>query len=85
MLNPRVLKCELCQITFQQAVDQVPDWDDRHRTVKWVDVEKALSPQRPGKKKVSVWKGGQQSMINHKHAKHLKEKSFPVISKNLLR
>ncbi|MCJ8733357.1 hypothetical protein PDJAM_G00222410, partial [Pangasius djambal] len=52
VLNAQVMKCKLCQITFQQPVDQVPDWDDRHRTVKWVDVEKTLSPQRPSKKKV---------------------------------
>ncbi|KAF5907639.1 hydrocephalus-inducing protein, partial [Clarias magur] len=52
VLNAQIVKCNLCQITFQQPVDQVPDWDDRHRTVKWVDVEKPLSPQRPAKKKV---------------------------------
>ncbi|KAK2848119.1 hypothetical protein Q7C36_009801 [Tachysurus vachellii] len=52
VLTEWVMKCKLCQITFQQPVDQVPDWDDRHRTVKWVDVEKPLSPQRPAKKKV---------------------------------
>ncbi|XP_047678536.1 hydrocephalus-inducing protein-like isoform X5 [Tachysurus fulvidraco] len=52
VLTERVMKCKLCQITFQQPVDQVPDWDDRHRTVKWVDVEQPLSPQRPAKKKV---------------------------------
>ncbi|GAA6080556.1 hydrocephalus-inducing protein-like isoform X5, partial [Tachysurus ichikawai] len=52
VLTERVMKCKLCQITFQQPVDQVPDWDDRHRTVKWVDVEKPLSPQRPAKKKL---------------------------------
>ncbi|XP_047008963.2 hydrocephalus-inducing protein homolog isoform X3 [Ictalurus punctatus] len=52
VLNAQVMKCKLYQITFQQPVDQVPDWDDRHRTVKWVDVEKPLSPQRPAKKKV---------------------------------
>ncbi|XP_053479109.1 hydrocephalus-inducing protein homolog [Ictalurus furcatus] len=52
VLNAQVMKCKLYQITFQQPVDQVPDWDDRHRTVKWVDVEKLVSPQRPAKKKV---------------------------------
>lgn len=55
VLTAQVMKCKLCQITFQQPVDQVPDWDDRHRTVKWVDVEKPLSPQRPAKKKVRGW------------------------------
>ncbi|XP_060779913.1 hydrocephalus-inducing protein homolog [Neoarius graeffei] len=52
VLNAQVVKCKLCQINFQQPVDQVPDWDDRHRTVKWVDVEKPLSPQTSAKKKV---------------------------------
>ncbi|XP_053355859.1 hydrocephalus-inducing protein-like [Clarias gariepinus] len=52
MMNAQIVKCNLCQITFQHPVDQVLDWDDRHRTVKWVDVEEPLSPQRPAKKKV---------------------------------
>ncbi|XP_057569314.1 hydrocephalus-inducing protein homolog [Hippopotamus amphibius kiboko] len=32
------IKCKLSKITFQLPADQVPDWDDRMRTVKWVDV-----------------------------------------------
>ncbi|KTG35348.1 hypothetical protein cypCar_00023228 [Cyprinus carpio] len=50
VLNAQTIKCKLSSITFQQPVDQVPDWDDCHRTVKWMDVEK--SPQQPTKRKV---------------------------------
>ncbi|KAK2496944.1 hypothetical protein MC885_002909, partial [Smutsia gigantea] len=32
------VKCKLSKIMFQLPADQVPDWDDRMRTVKWVDV-----------------------------------------------
>ncbi|KAL0168074.1 hypothetical protein M9458_036296, partial [Cirrhinus mrigala] len=49
VLNTQTIKCKLSSITFQQPVDQVPDWDDCHRTVKWVDVDK--SSQQPTKRK----------------------------------
>ncbi|XP_062860193.1 hydrocephalus-inducing protein homolog [Trichomycterus rosablanca] len=52
VLSAQMLKCKLCKITYPQPVDQVPDWDDRHRTVKWIDVGQPDSPQRPAKKKV---------------------------------
>ncbi|XP_073785286.1 hydrocephalus-inducing protein homolog isoform X1 [Danio rerio] len=52
MLNTQTIKCALSSITFQQPVDQVPDWDDSHRTVKWVDVDK--SSQQPTKRKKVV-------------------------------
>ncbi|KAL6479129.1 hypothetical protein MHYP_G00125620 [Metynnis hypsauchen] len=52
MLKEQVVKCKLCRITFQQPVDQVPDWDDLCRTIKWVDMGKQASPQQPAKKKV---------------------------------
>ncbi|XP_059006937.1 hydrocephalus-inducing protein homolog [Mustela lutreola] len=32
------IKCKLSRITFPLPAEQVPDWDDRMRTVKWVDV-----------------------------------------------
>ncbi|XP_058135740.1 hydrocephalus-inducing protein homolog isoform X1 [Dasypus novemcinctus] len=36
-LKKMEVKCKLSKITFQQPADQIPDWDDRMRTVKWVD------------------------------------------------
>ncbi|XP_030099412.1 hydrocephalus-inducing protein isoform X1 [Mus musculus] len=36
-LKKMCVKCKLSKIMFQLPVDQVPDWDDRMRTVKWVD------------------------------------------------
>jgi len=50
VLNAQTIKCKLSSITFQELVDQVPDWDDCHRTVKWVDADK--SSQQPNKRKV---------------------------------
>ncbi|KAI4885088.1 hypothetical protein NFI96_023140 [Prochilodus magdalenae] len=52
VLRAQIVKCKLCRITFQQPVDQVPDWDDLHRTIKWVDAGKQALPQQPAKKKV---------------------------------
>ncbi|XP_073706753.1 hydrocephalus-inducing protein homolog [Garra rufa] len=52
VLNAQTIKCKLSSITYQQPVDQVPDWDDCHRTVKWVDVDK--STQQPTKRKVEA-------------------------------
>lgn len=36
-LKKLVVKCKISKILFQLPTDQVPDWDDRMRTVKWVD------------------------------------------------
>ncbi|XP_037671838.1 hydrocephalus-inducing protein homolog isoform X3 [Choloepus didactylus] len=36
-LKKMEVKCKLSKIMFQQPVDQIPDWDDRMHTVKWVD------------------------------------------------
>ncbi|TRY66381.1 hypothetical protein DNTS_003349 [Danionella cerebrum] len=49
-LKAQTIKCNVSSITFQQPVDQVPDWDDCHRTVKWVDVDKPI--QQPTKRKI---------------------------------
>nr|XP_055030475.1 hydrocephalus-inducing protein homolog [Misgurnus anguillicaudatus] len=53
VLNAQAITCKLNTITFQQPVDQVPDWDDCHKTVKWVDVDNKSS-ERPTKQKVVV-------------------------------
>ncbi|XP_041964608.1 hydrocephalus-inducing protein homolog isoform X2 [Alosa sapidissima] len=44
-LSAQLQKCRLCRIVFQQPVDQVADWDDRQRTVKWVDTSKPAATQ----------------------------------------
>uniref|UniRef100_A0A2K6GI20 HYDIN axonemal central pair apparatus protein n=1 Tax=Propithecus coquereli TaxID=379532 RepID=A0A2K6GI20_PROCO len=46
------VKCKLSRITFQLPTDQVPDWDDRMRTVKWVDVPKNTPGTFTTKRKV---------------------------------
>eukprot|EP00063_Salmo_salar_P029727 XP_014004562.1 PREDICTED: hydrocephalus-inducing protein homolog isoform X1 [Salmo salar] len=52
VLIAQPMKCKLCRVVFQQPVDQVPDWDDRLRTIKWVDSGKQVGSQQPTKKKV---------------------------------
>uniref|UniRef100_A0A8C8S7Z5 HYDIN n=1 Tax=Pelusios castaneus TaxID=367368 RepID=A0A8C8S7Z5_9SAUR len=47
-----MFKCKVSRITFQLPVDQVPDWDDRLRTVKWVDMVRSPTTTRPTKRKV---------------------------------
>ncbi|NWX91311.1 HYDIN protein, partial [Nothoprocta pentlandii] len=44
------VKCKVARITFQLPADQVPDWDDRLHTVRWVDATRGT--MRPIKKKV---------------------------------
>uniref|UniRef100_A0A8C9JFG5 HYDIN axonemal central pair apparatus protein n=1 Tax=Panthera tigris altaica TaxID=74533 RepID=A0A8C9JFG5_PANTA len=46
------VKCKLSRIMFQLPADQVPDWDDRMRTVKWVDVLRNTPGSFAAKRKV---------------------------------
>ncbi|EDL92539.1 rCG51566, partial [Rattus norvegicus] len=46
------VKCKLSKIMFQLPVDQVPDWDDRMRTVKWVDAPRNTPGNLTTKRKV---------------------------------
>uniref|UniRef100_A0A803TF57 HYDIN axonemal central pair apparatus protein n=1 Tax=Anolis carolinensis TaxID=28377 RepID=A0A803TF57_ANOCA len=46
-IREQLLKCKVSRIAFPQPADQVPDWDDRQHTVKWVDVSKASGNPRP--------------------------------------
>lgn len=47
------IKCKLSRIMFQLPADQVPDWDDRMHTVKWVDVPRNMPGTFTTKRKVS--------------------------------
>lgn len=47
------IKCKLSRITFPLPAEQVPDWDDRMRTVKWVDVLRNPLGTLTTKRKVS--------------------------------
>lgn len=51
-LKAQPIKCRISKIAFQLPADQVPDWDDRLHTVKWVDITKSGTTTRPTKKKV---------------------------------
>ncbi|XP_070253950.1 hydrocephalus-inducing protein homolog isoform X4 [Myotis yumanensis] len=46
------IKCKVSKIMFQQPADQVPDWDDRMRTVKWVDMPRNMPGTFTTKRKV---------------------------------
>ncbi|KFV73572.1 Hydrocephalus-inducing protein, partial [Struthio camelus australis] len=46
------VKCKVARIAFQLPADQVPDWDDRLHTVKWVDATRSQPTVWPVKKKV---------------------------------
>ncbi|KAM6223795.1 hydrocephalus-inducing protein homolog [Rhynchocyon petersi] len=46
------IKCKLSKIMFQLPTDQVPDWDDRMRTIKWVDVLRGTPGTLSTKRKV---------------------------------
>ena len=52
--------CTITKITFDRPVNEIPDWDDRMRSIKWVDVGHLASAvdsdqsrsSRPARKKV---------------------------------
>ncbi|KFQ85082.1 Hydrocephalus-inducing protein, partial [Phoenicopterus ruber ruber] len=46
------VKCKVARIAFQLPPEQVTDWDDRLRTVKWVDAARGPAATWPVKKKV---------------------------------
>ncbi|NXT36809.1 HYDIN protein, partial [Pelecanoides urinatrix] len=46
------VKCQVARIAFQLPPEQVTDWDDRLRTVKWVDATRGPAATWPVKKKV---------------------------------
>ncbi|XP_075045519.1 hydrocephalus-inducing protein homolog [Mixophyes fleayi] len=51
-LDKSSVKCKVSWISFPRPLDQVADWDDGMRTVRWVDNDKGAASQRPTKKKV---------------------------------
>jgi hydrocephalus-inducing protein len=53
--------CSIIKITFDRPVNEIPDWDDRMRSVKWIDVRQPdIDPtnadqqrlNRPARKKI---------------------------------
>ncbi|XP_030613884.1 hydrocephalus-inducing protein homolog isoform X2 [Archocentrus centrarchus] len=34
------VRCKVCQVKFQQPVEEVADWDDRHKMIRWLDSSK---------------------------------------------
>ncbi|XP_042266839.1 hydrocephalus-inducing protein homolog isoform X2 [Thunnus maccoyii] len=51
-LTSQPMRCKVCQIEFQQPLEQVADWDDRQRTVQWLSASKQASGAQPVKNKV---------------------------------
>uniref|UniRef100_UPI003AADF4DB hydrocephalus-inducing protein homolog n=1 Tax=Centroberyx gerrardi TaxID=166262 RepID=UPI003AADF4DB len=76
-LTSQPMRCKLCQVEFQQPLEQVADWDDRQRTVHWLTASKQAAgaqPQQPMKNKViktdpepgcSVVEGSQRELELH--------------------
>jgi hydrocephalus-inducing protein len=53
--------CSIIKITFDRPVNEIPDWDDRMRSIKWIDVRQPdIDPtnadqqrlNRPARKKI---------------------------------
>lgn len=53
-LTSQLMKCKICEIEFQQPLEQVADWDDRQRTVQWLGASKQASGAQSVKNKVCV-------------------------------
>ncbi|XP_069028847.1 hydrocephalus-inducing protein homolog [Embiotoca jacksoni] len=53
-LTHQPMRCEVCRVEFQQPLDQVSDWDDRQRTVRWLSspTPAADAAQQPANNKV---------------------------------
>ncbi len=60
-LNKEKLLCSIIKITFDRPINEIPDWDDRMRSVKWIDAPQATvdptnpdtqRPNRPARRKV---------------------------------
>uniref|UniRef100_A0A3B4VD89 HYDIN axonemal central pair apparatus protein n=1 Tax=Seriola dumerili TaxID=41447 RepID=A0A3B4VD89_SERDU len=46
-LNSQPMRCKVCQVEFQQPLEQVVDWDDRQRTVQWLSPTKQVIKTDP--------------------------------------
>lgn len=55
-LSSRLIKCKICLVEFQQPLEQVIDWDDRQKTVQWLDSPEQTprTPEQHGKNKVQL-------------------------------
>ncbi|XP_039456431.1 hydrocephalus-inducing protein homolog [Oreochromis aureus] len=42
-LSQLQMRCKVCQVEFQQLVEEVADWDDRHKTVHWLSSSEKAS------------------------------------------
>ncbi|XP_075998117.1 hydrocephalus-inducing protein homolog [Genypterus blacodes] len=54
-LTKQPMRCKVCQVKFQQPVEQVADWDDCEHTVQWLSASNqdvVAQPQQPVKNKV---------------------------------
>jgi hydrocephalus-inducing protein len=47
-LEEQIVQSKITKILFDKPVNQVADWDDRMRTVKWVDVSQAPASASDG-------------------------------------
>lgn len=52
----QLMRCKISRVEFKQPIEEVADWDDRHRTVKWLSALYTVSQesQQPESKKVEI-------------------------------
>ncbi|KAK3085440.1 hypothetical protein FSP39_003318 [Pinctada imbricata] len=48
------VNCKIVKITFDKPADKVADWDDRIRTVKWIDIPTSPQPSSDGTNKAPL-------------------------------
>jgi len=56
-LSSQPMRCDVSRVEFQQPLEQVADWDDRQRTVRWLNPSAQASgaaPPQPVKNKVNL-------------------------------
>uniref|UniRef100_H2YKD6 Uncharacterized protein n=1 Tax=Ciona savignyi TaxID=51511 RepID=H2YKD6_CIOSA len=73
-LKKAIIKCSLVKINFAGPIENVLDWDDRMRTVKWVDVA-SIDPKklgaRPAKKKIVETEKEPEHLVSEESARCL--------------
>jgi len=53
-LTKEKLLCSITKITFDRPVNEIPDWDDRMRSVKWIDVPQLpIDPTNPDQQRTN--------------------------------
>ncbi|CAF0941486.1 unnamed protein product [Adineta steineri] len=53
-LNKEKVLCSITKITFDRPINEIPDWDDRMRSVKWIDTpQQPADPTNPDQQRIN--------------------------------